>query len=194
VNNGYYWVFVGFNPGSWLARGPAKTFFIVRSELLNIDSDFLKTKLLFYWRFKRGYYYCATEVNTGKEIADVMLCNDKEIIEIEVKITFSDFIADFKKPKHYIHQANKREYHYLKSNKFFFCVHPDISDRCKTYLDENNYQYGLITFRGKLIILKSCRKLKKIDTREFNFVKNEIIRRATSELVNLREAKTCQLK
>lgn len=155
---------------------------------MEITTDFLKTQVLSYWRYKRNYWMAATEVNTGIEIADILLCDDKEIIEIEVKTTWSDFKADFKKVKHIKKDCEwMKKYFYLKANKFYFCVHPEISDKCQKYLETNNYNYGLLTFSGELCILKSCRKLKELRPREIEQIKKSIIYRTSSEMVHLRK-------
>jgi len=153
-----------------------------------MTSDYLKTIALTYWRFKRGYYLCATEVRAGSDIADVLVSNGKDIIEIEVKISYSDFLADYKKRKHFYNDKIPMSDHYfLKANKFYFLVPGEIGERCLNYLIDNHFPYGLLSFNGKLNILKSCRRLKELKDREIISINDAIIHRATSELVSLRE-------
>ena len=48
-----------------------------------MNSDILKNEILSYFRFNRQYYLCATEVNNGIEIADVLLSNGNKIIKLK---------------------------------------------------------------------------------------------------------------
>lgn len=156
-----------------------------------MNADILKTELLKYYREKRGFYICATEVDNEIERADVLLMNDKEIIEIEVKMNWKDFLADFKtKSKHIIPPAKPNlKYVFLKANRFFFCVPNSLGDRCNHYLIDNNYDYGLIVFSGVLTQIKRCKRLKELDEYETKRLRKNIIFRATSELVKLRYEK-----
>ena len=166
-----------------------------------MNAEILKTEILKLYRFKRQYYICATEVNTGIEIADILCMDDKEIIEIEIKITWKDFLADFRKSKHLAIKPHLK-YIYLKANRFYFCVPSEIDEKCMNYLKDKNYEYGLIVytteqaynrgkliFNGKLTQIKRCKRLKELDTYEREKIKKWIIQRATSELVNLRDEK-----
>jgi len=56
-----------------------------------ITSTHLKSALLHYCRFKRQWI-CADEVTSGQFIADVLIDTGKFTIEIEIKISKSDFI------------------------------------------------------------------------------------------------------
>ncbi len=152
-----------------------------------MKAEIIKTQILKEYR-KRQYYICATEVDTGIEIADVLLMNDKEIIEIEIKLTWPDFLADFKKPKHII-PPNKShlKYIYLKANRFYFCVPSPLKEKCVNYLNENHYEYGLIVSNEYITQIKRCKRLKELDFNEQESIKKQIIRRATSELIKLRE-------
>jgi len=146
----------------------------------------LKTEMLKYWRFKRGYSFCATEVHNGFEIADILVSNGNQIIEIEIKTSYSDFLADFKNKFKHKYKNEEKKYYHLKANKFYFCVSADIKEKCLKYLTENNYEYGLYSFNGHLENIKKCKKLKKLTENEICRLNDYIIKRATSELINLR--------
>ena len=63
-----------------------------------------KIALLQYCRFKRQYHYVATEVVVpGGCTADVLASNGENLVEYEIKVSMSDFMSDFKKPKHAIY-------------------------------------------------------------------------------------------
>ena len=153
-----------------------------------MDSKQLKTEVLKYWRFTRqGYLLCATEVNTYWGIADVMVANDKEIIEIETKISFKDFLKDFTKVK--FQGPDNNPFYRIDANRLFYCVTAEIKDKCISYLLENDYPFGLFSFNGSLVMVRSCRKLKDMDVKYTKKIREKILQRATSELVQLREEK-----
>lgn len=153
-----------------------------------MNSDLLKNEILKYFRFKRQFYLCATEVNNGFEIADILVSNGKKIIEIEIKISYSDFLADFKKRKHKKVYIGNNIYRldYLKANKFYFCIPHDLKEKCLEYLNKNNLPYGLYVFNGSLNLVKKCKILKELHIKEIDKINKNIIRRATSELIILR--------
>jgi len=150
-----------------------------------VNAEYLKTEILKEYRIKKQYYICATEVNIGINIADVLLMNDKEVIEIEIKNNWNDFKADFRKDKHKF----IKDYFFLKANRFYFCIPYQLKEKCLNYLDDNDYPYGLIIYNGKLRQIRKCKRLKELNNREIEYIKKQIIRRATSELIQLREFK-----
>jgi len=156
---------------------------------MEITSNFLKNKILELYRFKRNHYLCATEVNMGAYIADVMVYNDKELIEIEVKITFSDFISDFKKRKHNLYTNGSLNH--LCAYKLYYCIPQNIKEKCILYFKENNIPYGIISFNGVLTTVKKCIKFNTC-FQNIEYIKRKIILRATSELVFLRNNQKCQ--
>jgi len=158
-----------------------------------MNSNILKNAILEYFRFKRHYYLCATEVRYG-EIADVLVCNDKEIIEIEVKTSYFDFIADFKKMKHKkVYTGNNNFiYAHLNANKLYYCVPCDMKESCLKYLKENKFPYGLLSFNGCLTTAKICKKINDLSKQLFNALKRKMILRLTSEYIFLRNNQKCQ--
>ena len=159
-----------------------------------MNSNLLKNKLLNYYRFKRNFYLCGTEVRHSY-VADVLLCNDKEIIEIEIKISYFDFLKDFKKRKHIksvIPGEHNYEFPYLNANKLYFCVPADLKEKCFNYLKENKLPYGLIVYNGDITILKTCKNINNLSTQLFNQIKRKIILRLSSEMVFLRNHQKCE--
>ncbi len=152
-----------------------------------ITAEKLKTEVLKYWRFKRqGYNLCGTEVDTISGRADVMVCDNREIIEIEIKISKSDFMRDFKKKK-FSAVCKDDLYSRVYANRLFYCVPAAISESCLLYLEANKLPFGLFSFDGKLTMLKSGKKLKTLNVVIAENIKRKILLRATSELVQLRE-------
>lgn len=61
-----------------------------------------KSALLGYLRFQQQMPYVATEVTMpAGSLGDVVCANSKVLVEYEVKVSMTDFKADFKKQKHY---------------------------------------------------------------------------------------------
>ena len=62
-----------------------------------INSDMIKIVVASYYRYRLRYYYVCTEYKSW----DVCASNEKYLTEMEVKISYSDLIADAKKTKAY---------------------------------------------------------------------------------------------
>lgn len=63
--------------------------------------------------------------------------------EGEIKITFSDFKADFKKKKY--REGTKHNEKWIQDiKKHYFIVPEEMKDKCLKYLEENNSNSGLI--------------------------------------------------
>lgn len=107
--------------------------------MVNISSLHLKTALLYYYRFKRGFI-CADEVyTTCHEKADIVVDTNERIIEIEIKISKSDLRAEKKKKKH-------KEGARLGANNFYICVPTELVPCGEKWIEEVNNKYGLIEF------------------------------------------------
>ena len=70
-----------------------------------MNSNFIKAALVSYFRFKRQVHIIATEC--GWFSSDLLMIANKHLTEIEIKVSLSDFRADFKKPKHEFFLNNK---------------------------------------------------------------------------------------
>jgi hypothetical protein len=157
-----------------------------------MNSNILKNAILHHFRFKRGFYLCATEVRLHGQTSDIMLCNDdNEIIDIEIKISYSDFLADFKKLKHKKIKGTPG-FPYLYANKLYFCIPADLKKKCLEYLDNNKLPYGLITFNGYLTIIKKCKMNNYIFSNQEKIIKRKILLRLSSEMVFLRNNQKCE--
>jgi len=147
-----------------------------------MNSFEIKTKVLMYWRYARAYAYISTE--TGRFYADVLVSNGKNIIEIEVKTSYSDLKNDFKKRKHKFYRT---EYSIGVPNKFYFAVPENLVEKTKELT--KNTPYGIIKVlegnftKDKCEIIQSAKFLHKNFS---NSVLNEIIKRMSSEICILR--------
>ncbi len=159
---------------------------------MNVGALHLKTALLYYYRFKRGYL-CSDEVySTYGQIADVLVDTGKTIYEIEIKTNKSDLYKEKKKAKH---KPDNTRY---TVNKFSLCVPTELIPFAKKWIEEVNPKYGLIEFNTQyyterkarynitqwdkcLRVIKSATKLHK----EYNVrLRNNIIKRIPSALCN----------
>ena len=130
-----------------------------------MNSAQLKTAILCHYRYRQRRKYIATEVGTFS--ADVIVANDKDMHEIEVKTSISDFRNDFKKEKHNIYCRLGSRYSIWIPNKFYFAVTPALKDFALKYL-QNYPQYGLYVVNthiflkeGKIEIAKPARYIHR---------------------------------
>lgn len=85
----------------------------------------IKLALLLKYRFMNGCHLVSTEC--GAYSSDVLVVDNNRLIEFEVKISLSDFKADFKKEKHKIYEtASKSQFnedtHHFVPHLFYFVV------------------------------------------------------------------------
>ena len=119
---------------------------------MEITASLLKCSVMSYFRFKKGYLVC-TELKYGKNIADVIVIDDKvgEVIEIEVKISKSDLLKELthKESKHRL--LIEAELMNLDSpepvvcpHKFYFAVPLYLVDEARKLCLALNKDYGVI--------------------------------------------------
>ena len=104
----------------------------------------------FCWlRFKRRCPLVCSEAMVYDARADLLGINKQDIaIEIEIKRTWGDFLADFrnKKTKH-THYLDENTYAYKPSYLYYLAPTPLVGS-IKGYLDGEKYPYGVIEFKG----------------------------------------------
>ncbi len=157
-----------------------------------MDSDELKYAIMQYWRFKRQAIYIATEVGGyGPNIKDVFCIAGKKIIEVECKISASDFMADFKKRKHVFYEQGI-EFHNTP-NHLYYAVPKDLSINEEVF--QQYPKYGLLRvsrhprFENDYVI-NFVRRAKSIDTRygqasRLSKAQDVIFKRMASEIINV---------
>ena len=85
----------------------------------------------------------------GVDFRDVCGYNDKEVVEVEIKISKSDLRADKKKRKHKFYKDYPQG---LSPNKFYYAVPTFLVDDAIKLCEEINNDYGVIEVRiGKQI-------------------------------------------
>jgi hypothetical protein len=154
-----------------------------------MNSKEIKTKLLHYWRFRRRYIYCATEV--GKFKADILVSNGEEILEIEVKVSRGDIVQEKKKKKHFIYHNPSTWYSQFVPNKFYIAVPKNLVPIVTDLTINKNY--GIVQVKKKQITKNRkevyCKIIKqaKIIYPKFNEkLHRQIIMRMGSELIRMR--------
>lgn len=158
-----------------------------------VTSDELKYAVMRYWRFKRQAHYIATEVGGyTPNIKDVLLVCGKKVIEVECKISTSDFMADFKKRKHEFYERGFEFYN--TPNYLYYAIPWDLA------IDESMFEqhpkYGLLRV-GQIepynnpFEVKFIRKAQNIEvnnTQEKRIAdaQDVIFKRMASEIINIR--------
>ena len=145
-----------------------------------------KIKLLHYFRFKRRFKYIATEA--GKFNSDVLISNESQILEIEVKVSFADLKNEFKKRKHEIYKSPSYYYKQYLPNFFYFAVPRTLVRQSLLFLKDS--PYGLISISTKSLSNKKdetyCKILKRAKPIHDKFnerLHDQIILRMGSELI-----------
>lgn len=120
-------------------------------KLIQPKAEHLKYWLFYYYRIKRQFHYCASEVSIGyKWTADFVVCTDKDITEIEIKVSMADLKNDIKHKQTKFEALNniregkdiiiyKKE---IIPNYFYYCVPEKIAVKAYEYLKDT--PYGLI--------------------------------------------------
>jgi len=152
-----------------------------------MTSKEIKTKALHFFRFRRQYKYIATEA--GKWESDILVSDEREIIEIEVKVNLADFKNDFKKKKHQVYLSPTTYHKNFIPNKFYFCVPEELEKESLDLL--KNSSYGLLVCLGGVITKKGTfiKKVKKAELLKEGVSKkllHSLILRMGSELIRFR--------
>jgi len=155
----------------------------------------MKVAVMCYLRYKRRYKIIATEA--GYFSADVLAMNDKELLEVEIKISKSDFKNDFKKSKHLIYNNDEAAFSEIEKsfipNRMYYAVPCELVEWAKEQLTTHP-QYGLISVDLEHHLIKSspeCTVNKVKLPKKFHKslpsdkVRASIIARNSSELCTL---------
>ena len=157
---------------------------------MKIDSKQFKWALIEYFKYDRGFDLIATEVLN----CDVMAVSKKEVIDIEIKISKSDFLADFKKHKHYKYNQLLKDSAYSWNNcgpnKFYFAVIPELVDFVVDFIKANTTEYecvskyGVISFNesGQLYVAKNANILQP---KFSEFLKREVYKSVMTEYMRM---------
>lgn len=167
----------------------------------------LKYYILKYYRIERQMPICCTECKCfGTYIADVIAADDKEVIEVEIKTSLSDFNADFdkKQAKHAayldstLHVTGSKDsvlkpnQHYQVPNRFFYAAGPQVAKEILPKL--TGLPYGLIivdptnsnwALNSSVKIVKQASKINQTYP---SAIRKAALARMSSEIINLYES------
>jgi hypothetical protein len=162
-----------------------------------VNSLFVKTAVMAYWRFKKRLPYMATEV--GEFNADILASDGKTLIEAEVKTSRKDFMVDFRKAKHmYYGESEGAEvspgrralgrHKVWIPNKFYFAVPASMETWATEQLAKYPHYGLLVVDEGKRV--DDCVRTSKVarelhDRQPHEKTLNKMLLRMGSDLVTL---------
>jgi hypothetical protein len=158
-------------------------------DLPAINSDRLKTEALCWLRFSKQLDYVCTE--GGPWSSDVLGACKSYIVEVEVKVSRADILAEFRNKK------NKYAYYdsiqKFTPNYFYFCVPHDLGPEASQLIAEKYPKAGVLVYRypnlrpgNRLLCVKPGKKLHAEKPSD-KFLRS-VWRRASSELCGLHVA------
>lgn len=180
-----------------------------------MTADLLKYYMLVYWKM-RGYEMAATEVSIGNKKCDVVAYNNKNVVEVEVKITMGDMKKELVE---YLKDSRDREYRSTKwikhhfyadpagigPNYFYFCVPETMESKALEFLnkdwitDTGKPRYGLITISDETVarhyrdipkgMIRVVQRSAKLRENISDRIVQSVRRRAAWELLDLRRDK-----
>lgn len=108
-----------------------------------MDSGRLKTEALCWLRYTKQLDYVCTE--GGAWSSDVLGACRNYIVEVEVKVSRADILAEFrnKKTKYAYYESIQR----FTPNYFYFLVPQDLAPEASMLLEEKYPKAGVLTYR-----------------------------------------------
>ena len=156
-----------------------------------MTSTYIKACLSAYFRFKRQTSCIATEV--GAFNADFVSVGRSGFLEIEIKTSRQDFLADFSKAKHQIYESKKD--HPWCPQQFYFAIPEELVDYAIAKCADR--PYGILAIndctktsnRSWMDRVRVVKRATKLHNNQIQpKVKNIIYSRLASEMTNLRIA------
>lgn len=148
-----------------------------------------------YFRFQRSFGYVCSECVHN---ADVNAYNEKSLVEVEIKISKSDFKHEFdgkarwKTYKHKKYNESKKSNSYIVPNQFYFCVPIEMKEWALNYLDKNYDKYGLMVYNPDVLngryhihVIKTAKKLHT--NKQGIRVLRQLVSRMSSELITAKQ-------
>ena len=161
-----------------------------------MNSNYIKLQLMKYFRYDNGYHFVCSECINN---ADITAIDSKKLIEVEIKVSWNDFLNEFneksrnKTLKHKVYESLEKPYtNYVIPNYFYFCVTKELQHKCYEYLNEHKPKYGLLVVEDykyrKSSYIKSIKPAKKLhDNKPSVKTWIEIGKRVQSEMIGLKE-------
>lgn len=162
--------------------------FPVKKELWRITADELKVAIMKKYVFEKHYDLAASEVH----YCDIVITTleAEPIIEVETKISYNDFLADFDKEKH----EKYLKLEGMVPDYFFFGVPDYMEQQVMDYLKNSKYDYYGVIVVNSVGFVTTVKKAKRFPTSKKNReqFKEYLLKRETRQLINFYEEKNLQ--
>ena len=113
---------------------------------MKVTSSEIKYALMWYLRFKRQWL-CASECMDN----DVMAITDKDIIEVEIKVSKYDlWKGEARKSKHKRMLEPSVGFRMYMPNRFYICIPIVLEEEAKLWVEQINKKYGIIRYSPEL--------------------------------------------
>lgn len=151
------------------------------------ESRKMKLQALWWLRCKKRCAFICTE--GGGYSSDAIGVNEKDMIEVEVKITKEDLRHDFTKPKHRHYYAidtvDQTSENRWVPNFFYFMVPKELVHFAVELVNEKKAPYGVINSDGMFVVHRAKRIHKRPPGSEVKFI---LALRMGSELIRMHES------
>jgi len=132
-----------------------------------ITSTHIKIAVMSYFRFKRQWL-CASECLNS----DVIAITNKDVIEVEIKISKSDLWHGEAKKGIHCHLKNPDHYYrWMLPTKYYICVPEYLIEEAKKWVEVTNTKYGILEYRhdkyNKIFTLKTAKRIHERIKPEF---------------------------
>lgn len=140
--------------------------------MFEVDTEMIASALLGWLRFGKQYHFVAREA--GMFSSDVLATDRKNVIEVEIKVSRSDFKADWKKDKHnhykkraHVHthkypSGHERRWQQNIPNQFFFACPAHMRDFAVEQVNEHQPEYGVIVLQDNTIEIPNFHMWKRL--------------------------------
>lgn len=159
--------------------------FPLKKEFWRISADELKVAIMKKYIYDKHYDLAASEVH----YCDIVVSNinGDPIIEIETKISFNDFLADFDKEKH----EKYLKLEGMVPDYFFFGVPDYLEKQVLDFLNESKFSYYGVISVNSVGFVTTVKKAKKFPTTMENRkrFREYLLKRCTRQLINFYEEK-----
>jgi len=113
---------------------------------VEIETEMIAASAMCWMRFGKQFIMVGREV--GYFSADVLGCKDKEIMEVEIKVSISDLKNEKSNKKHkhgvYAGTENTKYYKSCIPHKFFIAVPVRLQEETIKFVTELNPNYGVM--------------------------------------------------
>lgn len=164
-----------------------------------LQTKLVTTKVMYYFRYTRQCMLTASEVGTYS--SDVLAINKNSFVtEIEVKVSYQDFLKEFKKEYKFYRKSSKKHEIYANAespwvpNYYYFAVPEELEQKVKSFLEKRNSKYGVIRVSNgpiqngfNIVQCQVTRTAKRLHSNPCSEkVKAAVLNRMSSEVIQRR--------